>query len=152
MSLILKDTLLKECANSYKTAMGVDAVLAGELPQLIYDALTMNGAPEGMEIGSFKPANVNGDFTVNHGLGVVPKFIFAWIDSDTQGYICQAFAKANISQGSTNAVIYVDTSNIVSVYESTASTEDNENAFCVPKMPTNVHIIPAFDFKYIAIA
>lgn len=152
MSLILKDVLIKQCAESYKSAVGADSIKAGQLPQAIYDAIKNNKLPDGIDIGEFYPGNVNGDFIVNHNLSVIPRFVFGWISSEQSGYICKAFAKINSNVGNENIVFYTNTSNVTESVSSTTSQEDSDTSFCVPKMPAGIGMIPVHSYKYIVIA
>lgn len=154
MSLVSKDSVIKNCADAYRQGIGSsELVKVGELPNLILEAISSNAVPAGVEIGEFTPVGGTGDFTVAHNLGVKPKYVFGWIvnNYDNTNYICLSFSKANISEQGINEVTYLNSSGILASETTNASVEDDANLFCVPKMPTGAGMIPLYRYKYIAI-
>lgn len=154
MSLVSKDSVIKNCADAYRQGTGSsELVKVGELPDLILEAISSNAVPAGVEIGEFTPVGGTGDFTVAHNLGVKPKYVFGWIadNYNNANYICLSFSKANISEQGVNEVTYLNSSGILASETTNASVEDDANRFCVPKMPNSAGMIPLYRYKYIAI-
>ena len=72
MSVMLKDDLIKACADAYRTASGTtESVKAGELAGLI-SALATSGGGDGVSnlyIGYYTPSEDVSSIDVTHGLG-----------------------------------------------------------------------------------
>lgn len=154
MSLVSKDSIIKECAEVYKACAGVGSVKVGELAAKILEGLSAGKLPDGIDVGEIALTiqQINGDFAVPHNLGVVPRYVFAWLESDISSYAFLCFVKVNVPNGRMCKLIHINTSNVLSCVDSSASGDDTGTHFYVPQMVSGSPIIPVYNYKYIAIA
>ena len=111
-------------SNTYKVSEMRDAILSIE---------TGGGLPAGMATGTFQctPANMTKEVTIEHGLGAIPRYVIAFIDSgnpDQNGTVLFALTYNNSSCPVSKSITYNSgsTSGVVDFLDTkTADTSTN---------------------------
>lgn len=124
---LYEELFISGIANAIREKLGVsNTYKVSEMRNAILSIETGGGGlPEGMATGTFQctPANMTKEVSIEHGLGVVPRYVIAFIDSgtpDQNGTVlfaltynnsnCPVSTSITYNSGSTSGVVdFLDT-------------------------------------------
>ena len=113
-------------SNTYKVSEMQDAILSIE---------TGGGLPTGMATGTFQctPANMTKEVTIEHGLGAIPRYVIAFIDSgnpEQNGTVLFALTYNNSSCPVSTSITYnANGASAVVNFLSTKTADTSTNAY-----------------------